>query len=492
MTLKLRQSALSKLPKAVTSPVYDRAALTPGIVHIGVGNFHRAHQAVYLQRLFDLGVGHDWALVGAGVRDEDAAMRAHLQRQDWLSTVVELDPHGLTASICGSMIDFVPVDARSLIDRLVDPSIRIVSLTITEGGYFIDAQTGGFRADHPDVVRDAADPEHPRTVFGILVAALALRRHHNTPPLTVLSCDNLPGNGDIARQTVVGFAEALAPEMADWISRSVAFPNGMVDCITPATTDHERKLVADRFGIEDLSPVTCEPYRQWVLEDTFPQGRPALEEVGVEFVSDVSPHELLKLRVLNGGHAAIAYPSALLGLTYAHEAMTDPLVSGYLRRLQVSEIMPTVPPVPGVDTADYFATVERRFANSAVADTIARLCLDGSNRQPKFILPTIAERLERRQPINGLALEVALWCRYCIGTDEDGNRITVVDEQAERLSDHARRARDHPAAFLEMTDIFGPLAGNPEFRRQFGDALDSLWRDGTRATLRTYLSSDAA
>lgn len=485
MAIKLRDSTLSDLPVNVARPTFDRSRLSAGILHIGVGNFHRAHQAVYLQRLFELGRDHDWALVGAGIRAEDAAMRSKLMTQDWMSTVVELDPHGLTASVCGSMIDFVAVDLVALIDRLAQPSIRIVSLTITEGGYFIDAETGGFQVDHPDVRRDI---ENPRTVFGVLVAALALRRQNGVEPFTILSCDNLPGNGDIARQAVVGFADVIAPQLSSWISESVAFPNGMVDCITPATTERERRLVAERFGVDDQCPVTCEPFRQWVLEDHFPTGRPALEEVGVEFVNDVEPYELLKLRVLNGGHAIIAYPSALLGLTYAHQAMANPLIRDYLHRLQITEIIPTVPPVSGVDIEGYLASVKQRFANSAVADTIVRLCFDGSNRQPKFILPTIAARLDSHQPIDGLALEVALWCRYCAAIDEHGAPIEVADDQAERLTGYARRAREHPMAFLEMTDIFGPLADEPEFRRCFGAALQRLWRDGTTATLRSYLN----
>ncbi len=487
MTIILRQTTLGDLPAGVARPRYDRRALSAGILHIGVGNFHRAHQAIYLDRLFNRGRDHDWALVGAGVRATDERMRSRLQQQDWLSTVVELDPAGLTAAICGAMIDFLEIDAQVLIERLADPAIRIVSLTITEGGYYIDPENGGFHADHPDILRDIAEPHRPRTVFGILAAGLSLRCRRDIAPFTVLSCDNLPGNGDVTRRAVIGLAEAVAPDLADWISDTVAFPNSMVDCITPATTDRERQLVAERFGIEDLSPVTCEPYRQWILEDRFPAGRPALEEVGVEFVSDVSAHELLKLRVLNGGHAAIAYPAALLGLTYAHEAMADPQIRGFLRRLQKTEIMPTVPPVSAVDIDAYFARLEERFANDRVADTVARLCFDGSNRQPKFILATLSDRLGRGQPIGGLALEVALWCRYCAAIDEQGYELVVEDERAARLKDHAERARTNPAAFLEMTDIFGSVGASAEFRSEFSQALRSLWDKGVRATLQAYI-----
>jgi mannitol 2-dehydrogenase len=488
MTIKLNQSALKDLPASISLPTYDRSAISPGILHIGVGNFHRAHQASYLDRLFNLGLDHDWGLIGAGIKPYDAAMRSTLQQQDWLTTVVELDPDGLTAAINGAMVDFLEVNSRKLIEKLADPQIRIVSLTITEGGYFIDAKTGGFQSDHPDIQRDVDNPSDPQTVFGILIAGLALRRQRAIAPFTIMSCDNLPENGHVTKQVIVGLAEAMAPEMAAWIGDNVAFPSGMVDCITPATSDRERKLVAEHFGIEDASPVACEPFRQWVLEDNFPQGRPALEKVGVEFVDDVSPFELLKLRILNGGHAAIAYPSALLGLTYVHQAMANPLVSAFLRKLQFAEIIPTVPAVPGVDFETYFATVERRFANDQVADTIPRLCLDGSNRQPKFILPAIADRLRSGQPIDGLSLAVAFWCRYCAGTNEMGETIVIDDVQVERLRDHAIRARHDPAVFLEMSDIFGQVAMEPEFRERFANALNSIWKNGTRSTLQTYLS----
>jgi mannitol 2-dehydrogenase len=280
--------------------------------------------------------------------------------------------------------------------------------------------------------------------------------------------------------------------MADWVAGNVAFPNGMVDCITPATGDRERALVRDTFGIEDASPVMCEPFRQWVLEDRFPLGRPALEKVGVEFVTDVAPYELMKLRILNGGHAAIAYPAGLMGIHFVHEAMAEPLVSGFLQKLEQDEIIPVVPQVPGVDLGDYFNLVKDRFANPKVGDTVARLCLDGSNRQPKFILPSVADRLAAGLPVDGLALEVALWCRYCAGTTETGDPIMIDDIAAERLNERALAARNNPQAWLGMADIFGTLGDSAEFAAAFAIALEALWSHGTRRTLETYLDSGRA
>lgn len=487
MAQKLNTELLNNLPSGVSGLGYDRSALTAGIVHVGVGNFHRAHQAIYLNRLFALQEDHDWAIIGAGIKPYDAAMRDKLAAQDFLTTIVELDPTGLNAQICGSMIDFLTVDPATLIDGLSDAAIKIVSLTVTEGGYYVDAKTGNFDLNNAEIQTDIASGDLPKTVFGILIAALKQRRANGIAPFTVMSCDNLPENGHVAKQAVVGLARAKDEAFADWIEANVAFPNGMVDCITPATSAREIEMVSNKFGIVDASPVACEPFRQWVLEDKFTLGRPQLEKVGVEFVDDVAPYELMKLRILNGGHAAIAYPSALMGHVYVHEGMRDPRVTGFLKKLENEEIIPTVPQIEGVSFDAYFEKVQERFANEAVGDTIARLCLDGSNRQPKFILPTIQDRLAQGLSVDGLALEVALWCRYCAGVDDNGNAIKIDDMAAERLKDHAMRAKENPAIWLEMTDIVGNLGDNTLFVEAFSKALNDLWQNGTEAVLKDYI-----
>lgn len=263
----------------------------------------------------------------------------------------------------------------------------------------------------------------------------------------------------------------------------------MVDRITPATTGRERALVAERFGVEDRWPVLCEPFRQWVLEDAFCAGRPRFEAAGATLVTDVAPFETMKIRILNGGHALIAYVGALLGMTYGLEAMRHPLVRGFLDRVEREEIIPIVPPVPDTDLHDYYAVVARRFENEEIADTLARLCLDASNRQPKFILPSTRDRLARGLPLDGLALESAPWCRYCAGTDEAGRPLALEDEQAERLRRLALAAKDEPGRFLEMEDVFGDLAAALPFRTAFAAALESLWARGTAATLEPYLAA---
>jgi mannitol 2-dehydrogenase len=304
-----------------------------------------------------------------------------------------------------------------------------------------------------------------------------------------MSCDNIPGNGHVARDAVTGFAKLTDRDLATWIENEVAFPNSMVDRITPATTDHERAYLQTTLGVEDAWPVFCEPFRQWVMEDTFCNGRPALDEVGVTLTDDVAPFELMKLRMLNGGHAAIAYPAALLDLQTVDEAMAHPLIDGFLEKLERSEIIPVVPAVPNIDRDSYLDLIKHRFANPKIKDTIPRLCQDGSNRQPKFILPSTRDRLAANQTVHGLALVSALWCRYCHGETETGVPIDVDDVQAERLTSAARQARLMPSAFLELRDIFGDLSDSTDFKSAFETMLTGLWQDGVEQTVAGYVYS---
>lgn len=471
-------------------PAYARGDLSPGILHFGVGNFHRAHQANYLDRLFSTGKGQDWAIVGAGVMDGDRKARDLLAAQDWLTTVVEQEADRSEAHVIGSMVDFVePGNAPAIIEALADPVIRIVSLTITEGGYFLDA-ADRFDPTHPAILADSQTPEAPRTVFGLLVAGLKARRAAGHAPFTVMCCDNIPHNGQVARNAVCGLAALSDPAFADWLHNHVAFPNGMVDRITPATSNREREMLLNEFGVLDAWPVYCEGFTQWVLEDDFPLGRPPLEEVGVQFVPDVSPYELMKLRILNGGHALIAYPAGLLDVHFAHEAMEHPLVRAFFEKVEGEEILPGVPPVPNTDLGAYLALIERRFANPKIGDTVRRLCLDGSNRQPKFIVPAIQDALARNGPVAGLALASALWCRYCFGETESGAEIAPNDPNWAELVAIAHAAKQEPTAWLTgLPGVYGTLATNERFVTAFTAALDGLWRDGSVVALSRYLES---
>ncbi|PTW62992.1 mannitol 2-dehydrogenase [Breoghania corrubedonensis] len=490
MTIRLSADTLGAISRTVPVPDYDRKGLSAGIVHFGIGNFHRAHQAVYLDALFATGKDHDWAILGAGVMPGDAAMKAALEGQDWLTTVVDQSAEKSEARVTGPMIGMLPVaDSGAIIEKLADPAIRIVSLTVTEGGYFVDA-SGQFDPSQRAIIEDGKAPDSPKTVFGLIAAGLKRRKAEGTPAFTVMSCDNIPHNGAVARDAVAGVARLWDKEFGDWIAREVAFPNGMVDRITPATGTRERESLKADFGIEDAWPVFCEDFRQWVLEDNFPAGRPALETVGVQFVPDVTPFEIMKIRILNGGHAVIAYPAGLLDIHFVHEAMEHPLISAFLEKIEREEIIPVVPPVPDTDLDWYFGEIKRRFANPKIGDTVRRLCLDGSNRQPKFIVTTIADRLKAGADVTGLALESALWCRYCFGETETGKIIEPNDPNWDNLVPIARHAKEQPHVWLDQEAVYGDLANNEAFRTSFSHALNALWADGVEAVLRRYLSGE--
>jgi mannitol 2-dehydrogenase len=487
--MKLGNASLRNLPKDVAVPTYDRGQLTAGIVHIGVGNFHRAHMARYMNDLFARGLDLDWAILGAGVRPGDAAMRDRLEAQDWLTTTVELGPDSVRAQVVGSMVGFVPVEAdnQALIRAMSDPTIRIVSLTVTEGGYYIDPATQQFDAGHPDIQHDVQHPDRPGTAFGAIVAALKARRAAGQAPFTGLSCDNLPGNGDILRTTVVTLARLTDPDLAGWIEREGAFPNSMVDSIVPATGPKELALVRDRFDIEDAAPVTHEPFRQWVIEDRFCMGRPRLEEVGVTLTDRVHDYERMKLRILNGGHAAICYPAALLGIEVVSGTMASPLLQRFFRKLEETEIVPHVEAVPEIGPLAYLDLIESRLSNPAIVDTTRRLAFDGSNRQPKFILPSVTDGLAAGTPVDGLALVSAAWCRYCCGTTEAGQPIADNDPIWAELNASALAARDRPEHWLGMHKIYGDLAGEPRFADAFARWLRVIHADGTEAALTAYV-----
>lgn len=493
MTTKLSLATLDDIGDRASLPSYRREQIRPGILHFGVGNFHRAHMAIYLHELFNKGRDLDWGIIGAGVMASDQRMRDTLKAQDFLTTVVEQDIDRSAATITGPMLDVITApDFDRIIETLASPDIRIVSLTITEGGYFIDPATGKFDPAHPAIVADAQDPAHPKTVFGLIIAGLRARREANIPAFTVMCCDNIPGNGEVTEATICGLARLSDPDFADWIHHNVAFPNSMVDRITPATGQREIDMTRENYGIEDGWPVFCEGFKQWVLEDKFPLGRPALEDVGVTFVPDVAPYELMKLRILNGGHAAIAYPAALMDIHFVHESMENPLIRAFLSKLENEDIIPVVPPVPNTSLQDYFALIENRFSNPKIGDTIPRLAQDGSNRQPKFILPSTADRLAKGLDVQGLALVSALWCRYFEGTSDGGKTIVFNDPSADRLHAAALASRTDPQAFIGMTDIFGAVGTDPRFQKRYREAIDSLRSNGTAATLQRYIDGTLA
>lgn len=474
----------------IAHPEYDRKALTAGIVHIGVGNFHRAHQSWYLHRLMQAGQAHDWAIIGAGVRPADRNMRDRLLAQDCLTTLVQLTPEQLSAEVVGSMIDYLPIDDdnAALIRQMSDPAIRIVSLTVTEGGYYLDPVTKAFDAGHADIVHDAANPATPRTAFGAMVAALAARKAAGTGPFTGLSCDNLQGNGDILRQTVVSLARLIDADLADWIDTNATFPNSMVDCIAPATGPDELALVRD-LGIDDKAPVTHEPFRQWVIEDAFCAGRPDFSTVGATFTPDVHSYETMKIRILNAGHQVLANVGDLLSVKTISGCMQHPLIKAMFERVEHSEIAPTVHEVPGMTPTAYVDLITQRFSNPRIVDTTRRVAFDGTSRHTGFVLPILRDQLAAGRSVEGLALVEALWARMAAGTREDGSAIEPNDPFWDSIVPVALAAKDRPAAWLEQTRIYGDLAQATPFVDAFTRWLSMIWSDGAEAAMRAYTTA---
>ena len=488
VAVPLREDSLGRLSPEIGKPHYRRAALTPGIVHIGVGNFHRAHLAWYLHRLMQKGQAQDWAIIGAGVRPGDVTLREKLLAQDCLTTLIELRPDGASAEICGSMIDYLPVEEENgaLIAQMACPGTRIVSLTVTESGYFVNPATGSFHRDHPEILFDVAHPETPRTAFGAIVAALEKRRAADSGRFTIQSCDNLRGNGDITRSTVVSLARLRDPDLADWIDANCSFPNSMVDCIVPATGPAEIAL-AQTFGIDDAAPVTHEDYRQWIIEDDFCAGRPNWDAVGAIFTDRVHDYETMKIRILNAGHQVLANAGELLSVDTIAGCMAHPQLSALFRRIQNEEIAPYVAPVPGMTPDAYVALIKKRFSNPAIHDTTRRVAFDGSARHTGFVLPVLRDALAAGGSVTGLSLVEALWARMCTGTRENGTVIEPNDPGWSDLRASAEAARRRPKAWLEQRNIYGALVEETRFVEAFTEWLGVIWTEGTAAALERYL-----
>ncbi len=465
-------------------PGYDRTELRPSIVHIGVGGFHRAHLAHYVHQLCQAGET-DWAIVGAGILPGDAAMGDALGSQDHLYTLVVRDVDAVSAEVVGSLVDYLHAhpDPTALVARIADPDTQIVSLTVTEGGYPVDDRTGAYDPGSP-VAGDGS-------AFAILARGLASRRDAGAPPLTVLSCDNVVGNGAVTRTATIGEAARIDPDLAAWIDETIAFPNSMVDRITPATTGDDRRWLADAAGIDDRWPVITEPFTLWVLEDRFAGERPPVERLDVVVTDDVEPFERMKLRLLNAGHSTLAYVSALIGHVHVHDAMGDPAVRDFLDGFLEREARPVLPPVPGYDVDAFQDGLIARFANPAIRDQIGRLCLDGSVKFPKFLVPTIQAQLDVDGPIELSALAIAAWCRYLVGgTAESGSPIVVAaDPSRDEAMARAAAAEAEPATFLDWPAVFGEsLPSDERFVDAFVDALVRLRTDGVVPSIEASLA----
>jgi mannitol 2-dehydrogenase len=482
--VRLNPANMGDLDPRITVPGYERSGLVPGIVHIGVGGFHRAHLATYADELATAG-HRDWAITGAGVMATDAGMADVLGAQDGLYSLVTRSERETTVQVIGSIVSYILAadDIEPLVAKIADPATRIVSLTVTEGGYPVNEETRVFDP--------AQAPAGPNSAFGVIVAALRRRRDQGTGPLTVMSCDNVIENGNVARIAVLGVAEAVDPKLANWIDTNVTFPNGMVDRITPATTNSDRAFLAAEYGVLDGWPVVTEPFRQWVIEDSFVAGRPPWEDLDITVTGDVEPYELMKLRLLNAGHSTMAYLAALAGIELVDEAMNEPLISRFLSSFLEQEAGPVLPGIPGIDVPAYQNKLIERFSNPAIGDQISRLCLDGSAKWPKFLMPTIRNELRAGGPVTLSALALAGWCQYLVGTADDGSQIQhASDPDLENARRFATESLSDPASFLGYQRVFGEdLKADERFSGAFVDALTKLRTGGVRATLSSLLGS---
>ena len=487
--MKLNRRNLDNLTPKVAKPTYLDSDTQHGIAHFGVGGFHRAHQAFYTDALMDQGRDLDWSICGIGLRPEDRKVRDDLAGQDYLYTLFELgDSDDTQSRIIGSISNMLLAEdnIQAVIDKLASPHIRIVSLTITEGGYCIDDSTGEFMAHLPQIQQDLAQPQAPRTVFGVLCAALAQRRTNHTPAFTVMSCDNLPHNGNVARKALLAFAALSNPDLHDWIAANVSFPNAMVDRITPMTSNAHRLQLHDQLGIDDAWPVVCEPFIQWVLEDKFSNGRPAWETVGVQLTDDVTPYEEMKIKLLNGSHLALTYLGFLKGYRFVHDTMNDPLFVAYMRAYMDKDVTPQLAPVPGIDLTAYKNTLVQRFSNQAIADQLERVCSDGSSKFPKFTVPTINRLIADGAELKRAALVVAAWALYLKGVDETGQTYAIPDPRAEFCQALVADDELIVQRLLGVEEIFGTaIAQSAEFVAAFEWCLNSLREVGVSGTLES-------
>ncbi len=486
---------LSLLSPDVAVPKYSREGLEKAIVHLGVGGFHRAHQAVYLDRLLAHPAQPRWGEAGIGLLKGDLKMFEALQGQDCLYTVLERSAESQKARVIGSLVEYIyaPDDRESALERMASAETRIVSLTITEGGYFLDEGTGKINLNHPDIQHDLEHPHEPVTSVGFLVEALQRRMLRGLAPFTVMSCDNLQGNGHIAKQLLSAYSGLRDTTLQKKIEASVCCPNSMVDRITPMTTAPDKLFLQERFGVDDAWPVVTEPYIQWVIEDEFGCGRPRWEEVGAQMVTNVAPYELMKIRLLNGSHLAMGYLGALAGHTYVHDLMQDPTIRRFTEAF-MQEVTPAVPTIPGISVREYKQVLIQRFANPAINDQVTRICSDGSAKLPKWLLPTLSELMEKGAPVHLLTLVIASWIHYLrVGKDEAGRPLTILDPRAAELIAVAGKGGADPMAMLSIESVFGPsFRSNPTFVRDVGEAMHQLSNYGAIVTMQRHIASSTS
>ncbi len=470
----------------VQLPEYKRSEIETGILHIGVGGFHRAHQALYTDLLMGLTNDLQWGICGVGLLPIDKKLYLTLKEQDYLYTVLMREPGGkLNATIVGALTEYIfaPDNPEAVFEKIADPKIRVISLTITEGGYNLNQVTGELNTSDSNIQNDWQHPSMPKTVYGYLREGLNRRRQRNGEPLTILSCDNIEHNGDIARKMLLSFVKPCDRTMYDWIKENVSFPNCMVDRITPVTTPDDIHDIRTSFHVVDKCPVVCEPFGQWIIEDKFAGGRPEWEKSGAQFVPDVRPYEKMKIRLLNAGHSVLGFLGSLYGYNYIHEAVSDKRLLSFLQKFMDDEVTPTLDPIPGVDLTQYKNILQERFANPFIKDKLQRICLESSAKIPKFLLATINDQLKKGGAVHHSALVIAAWCVYCMGVDDNRQKLVIEDNMAELLQTKALESRKDPLAFLKIKTIFGSLATEERFTKLYKHSLVQLLEKGVIQTV---------
>jgi len=483
--IQLNQANLPEIGSRIPVPNYSRSTENIEIVHIGVGGFHRAHLAYYLHQLKKGGEAS--SLCGIGLREGDQNLHDIFKKQDHLYTLMVKHPDGkIEPEVIGSIVDFKmgTTDPEPVIAQMAAADTKIVSLTITEGGYNFNPTTGEFNFDNPDIQHELRHQHDPITVYGFLTAALKRRRDAKLPAFTILVCDNIEHNGDMMRKMLGTFAETQDPDLAQWIAQEVSFPNSMVDRITPVTTPADIETLEHNYSVQDAWPVTCEPFIQWVVEDKFSNGRPAFEKVGVQFVPDVGPYEKMKLRLLNAGHSVLGLLGALHGHPTINACVEDELFARYLRTLLDEEATPILGDIKGIDLTDYKDSLLERFANPNIKDSVSRICAESSAKLPKFLMPTIHENLATGGSIKFATLVIAAWCYYSDKqVDQNGKPLEINDAIHGELHNAAKETAKDPLAFIKQESLFGALAENERFVESYTSLVEELYQGADIKTL---------
>jgi len=480
--IQLNQDNLAAIENRIPVPNYGRSTDNIVIVHIGVGGFHRAHLAYYLHQLNGSKPSSPaTGICGIGLREADSKLHDILTKQDHMYTLMVKHPDGtIKPEVIGSIVDFKmgTTDPEAVIAQMANANTRIVSLTITEGGYNFNPTTGEFNFENPDIQHELQHPHDPITVYGFLTTALKRRREAGLPAFTILVCDNIEHNGDMMRKMLLTFAETQDPDLAKWIAQEVSFPNSMVDRITPVTTKADIQTLAKNFGVQDAWPVTSEPFIQWVVEDKFSNGRPAFENVGVQFVSDVGPYEKMKLRLLNAGHSVLGLLGALHGHPTINACLEDDVFKTYLRAFLDQEATPILGNIEGINLEDYKDSLLERFANPNIKDSVSRICSESSAKLPKFLIATIDDNLATGGSTRFATLVIAAWCYYCDkGMDRHGQPIEIIDAMSTELHQAAKQTKTDPLAFIRIESLFGNLITNERFTETYTEAVKKIYKD---------------